>query len=374
MAFKSSSQIRSAYDRSMGKRHHGNGWVAKRGPVYHAFWYEHGQRRQRSTKCTNRADAEKILDGILRNRGVGSNPGVTLGDAVSTLRADWRSRDVRSLSNLDLWTRRVVAYLGGPSASVGVATPSEVDRYIAKRIRDGAARNSVRAEIVTLKAAINVLIDRGELNERHRPRFKTPPIDRRAVRRGFVDAGTLALVAACMPTTHADFVTFLFYTGWRAGEARGLTWDAYDAAAREIRLTAGDTKEAKPRVIPVVGVVADVIDRRLALRTNRHVFTGRGHKPIGDIRKTLYRACSDAGVDRFILHDLRRSFVKMAADSGVPEATIMRVTGHRTMSVFRRYSIVTDDAVARGYDAIMARNAETPTKYHGRSGNDDGVA
>jgi len=69
------------------------------------------------------------------------------------------------------------------------------------------------------------------------------------------------------------------------------------------------------------------------------------------------RACRKAGVANATFHDLRHTFVTNARRSGVDAITTMAITGHKTMSVFRRYNAVdTNDlhAALRQMESITA--------------------
>jgi len=63
-------------------------------------------------------------------------------------------------------------------------------------------------------------------------------------------------------------------------------------------------------------------------------------QPITSFIKAFKAACRKAGCPGRIPHDFRRTAVRNLERAGVPRSHAMKLTGHKTESVFRRYSIV----------------------------------
>jgi integrase len=63
-------------------------------------------------------------------------------------------------------------------------------------------------------------------------------------------------------------------------------------------------------------------------------------KRVGDFRKSWKKACRAAGVPGGLVHDFRRTAVRNFERAGVPRSSAMKLTGHKTEAVYRRYAIV----------------------------------
>jgi integrase len=68
----------------------------------------------------------------------------------------------------------------------------------------------------------------------------------------------------------------------------------------------------------------------------------RGGRPIVTMAKSWRTSCKKAGVRARLLHDLRRTAVRNLEGAGVPRSVAMKMTGHKTESVYRRYAIVSE--------------------------------
>jgi integrase len=101
------------------------------------------------------------------------------------------------------------------------------------------------------------------------------------------------------------------------------------ARTRTLRLRPEHSKNKHARVLPIVGELAAVIERRIKSRRLDcpYVFHQNGWA-IGDFRKVWRTACRAIGHQGRIVHDLSRSGVRHLIQAGVDPHTVMAFSGH----------------------------------------------
>jgi integrase len=124
------------------------------------------------------------------------------------------------------------------------------------------------------------------------------------------------------PRSHAALiVNFLAHTGLRIKEANLLRWS--DVGVEGIFLPAEFSKSGKPRFIPFVNGIGDVLARLRAINDGLKVI------PHASIKTSLARACRVTGTPHLSHHDFRHLFATRCIESGVDLPTAARWLGHQ---------------------------------------------
>ena len=58
-----------------------------------------------------------------------------------------------------------------------------------------------------------------------------------------------------------------------------------------------------------------------------------------------------------LVHDFRRTAVRNLERAGIPRSAAMKMTGHRTVAVYRRYGIVDEGMMREASDKVAALHA-----------------
>jgi integrase len=120
-----------------------------------------------------------------------------------------------------------------------------------------------------------------------------------------------------------------------------------DFKAGTLRLEPGTTKNKDGRTFIMTAELRETLEaqraetdrwQRARKRIIPYVFHRRG-KPIKDFRTAWRLACEKAGVPGRIPHDLRRTAVRNLERAGIARSVAMKMVGHKTEAIYRRYAI-----------------------------------
>ena len=167
--------------------------------------------------------------------------------------------------------------------------------------------------------------------------FKEEPIGR------YITDKEFRQVLVHLPVHLQPVVLVAYYTGMRRGEILGLVWDRVNLFKGIIDLTVKDTKTQEPRhvyfeAIPELREVF-VEAARQRRKDRKEVFLRLDGDPVPNryLERYMERACKKAGLEPFRFHDLRHTFNTNMVKAGVPQADVMKLTGHKTLAMFLRY-------------------------------------
>jgi len=303
-----------------------------------------------SKKVANRAFAKKMLEWE-QQKFLGLKKGKNY---LFRELADWylslpKTREVKSIYKIRQHCARLKKTFGDMRAN-GIK-PSMIEEYQQKRLSEVSYRKtaykpaSINRELEVMKRIYNLAM-REEMVTRN-PCWKVTRLSERNARDRVLTLEERERLLKELPQHAAEVVTAAYCTGMRAGEIFGMSWDRVNMREGYFNLTSKDTKTGEARRVYFNGEVKEILERLGKVRSLSHnfVFTFKG-KSLKSIKTCLARALKKANITNFRLHDLRHTYTTNARKAGVDRTVIMKLTGHKTLSMFARYNSV-DDADAR---------------------------
>jgi integrase len=352
-------------------------------------YLQHGRVIRESTQTDNIVKARRMLrdrEGDVE-KGVPISPDVgriTFDDASADLLNDYSINRKKTYDDARRRIRKHLSPFFGNRRMITITT-TELRAFVTKRLADGTpvrqkrksgaeeegcrtdvprrpvSAGEINRELTVLKRMFSLAIQAGKLV--HKPHF--PMLRENNVRAGFFEREQYLAVQKHLPTSMQPVVTFAYVTGWRINsEVLPLQWRQVDLKAGEVRLDPGTTKNLEGRVFYLTSELKELLkgQRKAADRIQRrkgmivqHVFfhdvptksgdvgfwSGNAIAPSG-FYHAWCRARIVAGCPGSIPHDFRRTAIRNMVRAGIPERVAMKLSGHKTRSVFDRYNVVSD--------------------------------
>jgi integrase len=368
----------------------GSVYSRPRSPYLWIKYYQHGRVVRESTETTNPTVARRMLrarEGDVEH-GIPIDPQVgriTFDEAAKDVLNDYKANRKRTYADTKRRIKKHLAPFFGNKRMSSITT-SDIRAFVAKRLADTylarparrvKRRNGtwqelpevrrpvsvgeINRELTVLRRMFSLAVEAGKLH--HKPRIVLLREDN--VRVGFFEPEQYEAVLAHLPEGMQPAVTFAYVTGWRINsEVLPLQWRQVDLRVGEVRLDPGTTKYREGRVFYLTAELHQLLKRQRALADeiqrqkkmivqhvffHRHVtksgalghFAGRRISADG-FYHAWRRARTAAGCPGNIPHDFRRTAIRNMVRAGIPERVAMKLSGHKTRSVFDRYNVVSD--------------------------------
>ncbi len=368
----------------------GSVYSRKRSPYLWIKYHQHGRPVRESTGTKNETVARRMLrtrEGDVE-RGIPIDPKVgrvTFHEAAKDMLNDYKANRKRTYVDAKRRIDKHLAPFFGNKRMSSITT-SDIRGFIAKRMADtwlARPRRSVKRrngtwqelaeerrpvsvgeinrELTVLKRMFSLAIEAGKLH--HKPHFAMLREDN--VRVGFFEREQYEAVLAHLPEAMRPVVTFAYVTGWRINsEVLTIQWRQVDLRVGEVRLDPGTTKNREGRVFYLTPELQQLLKEQRASADDiqrqknmivQHMFFHRpitkagapgylaGHRISGcGFYQAWRRARTAAGCPGSIPHDFRRTAIRNMIRAGIPERVAMKLSGHKTRSVFDRYNVVSD--------------------------------
>ncbi|HXY40724.1 MAG TPA: site-specific integrase, partial [Vicinamibacteria bacterium] len=231
------------------KRKLANGDTIELGRYWLAY-YVKGELVREPANTTSKAAAERLLRDRLHDIDTGrlQDPAAQrtmLSDLCDLVDQDLTANQRACAGTQGYVFEHLQTFFGKDCLARNI-TADQVERYKVHRLARKAKPATVNRELAFLRRGFRLAVRRGRLAVR--PDFSL--IRENNARRGFINESQMEAIRQHMPEDFQGLVTFLFYSGWRVGEALGLEWSRVDRDIGVIRLETGETKSGEARTLP----------------------------------------------------------------------------------------------------------------------------
>jgi integrase len=332
----------------------GQGGVYQRGRTWWIRYSVNGKEIRESSKSEKLSAATSLLAARKKQIAKGKFMGLkeercTVAELLDAVVQDHKINGRRAVATLMGRVETLKVDLGSKRAvDLRVA---DVSAYTARRLAGKSKRGTtpsvalINRELALLRRAFNLGVEEERLATA--PHIRMLAGER--IREGFVEPSKLAEIVAALPEPINDVAAMAGLCGWRKQELLSLRWEHVDLATGLVTLARENSKTGEPRTLPLTAALRAIIDRRHAAEQGPWVFHRAGER-IDGFRKAWASACKKAGVPGLVFHDLRRTASVSMGRAGVPVVDAMRIMGHQTDSMFRRYRITNEQDSRRALE------------------------
>ena len=340
---------------------YGDGRLYKRGRIW---WYRLGDY-DKSTGKTLQSEAIQERDRIkakITNDVPALQNLVTVGILLDDYFAHLERNQAKALKSIKNVVNANVRRVFGERAAASI-TSADLIGYRHMRETEEAKPATINNELAYMRAAYY-----HGMKRQTPPKVATVPhfpiVKVNNTRTGFIEVDGYLSILKELPNSLKSLFAAGFHWGNRKSELTKLQWSQVYFEDGFVSLEVGSTKNDEGRWLPIYGDMADLLRKQRAMRDaefpncpwvfywhtdawkTAHVIEAQPGCQINAFDKTWKNAVVRAGYPGLLFHDLRRSAVRnMVQKAGLSQTEAMRISGHKTVSMFQRYNIIDREGV-----------------------------
>ena len=334
--------------------------LSRVGDVYHYCFRINKQQYKGSTRATDRASAERVLQEKRKEALFGPPEPKVVIPVMKDLITNWMethrpTHSVQHLKSVEHLTRNwIIPALGGSRINrINTQAVMDLRRRVLEKGRSPATANLViRVVKLLLNFAIRLdLIEKlpfrvQQIKTQKPPRPTIPPQQMREF--------LAAVDTRATSPQAATLIRLMVGMGLRESEALEARWKWLDLSQHTY--TVGRSKTRTPRTIPVPSWLWSHL---LEMPKTLSEFIcpcsdGTAHR--GQFtKKTLIRAAKDLGIEGITPHSLRRTFATLHAQEGTSLADLQGMMGHTSPILTLLYIQQSSEAKRLAQDALGKR-------------------
>lgn len=345
-----------------------------------AFRGPDGRQILRSTKCTERAQAQaaaleferasklaaagnlveaqarKIVADIMERAGGGES---LRTPSIETHFLEWAtskkgSKKSGTAVRYKMVVDRFLASLEGRAKKPLTALSSrDIQGFVNARTKEKLAPRTLLLDVKIIRTALNSARRQGYIPNNPAEALDLPSVDGTGVERGTFTSAEIVMLAQAAEGEWKTLILMAYFTGARLSDCCRMRWENVDLSTETLTFTQGKTN--KKLEVPLH---ADLLAHLESIAgTDRPDLFVMPHmanlKPGGrhGLSEGFKRIMCKAGLDiqkvesagvrqlsRRTFHALRHSFASALANAGVSPELRMKLTGHKSAAVHRGYS------------------------------------